>query len=71
MGIASPASFSVRERDVGEYCGDVAVSRVLVVDGDGELVGILSTLNIDALADGRLTTREYVFNHDAEFAGER
>ncbi len=44
------------------------IHRVLVVD-DGRLVGILSTLDVvDAVADGRLVTRAYVFNHDAEFA---
>ena len=47
------------------------IHRVLVVD-DGKLVGILSTLDIaNAVADNKLTTREYVFNHDAEFAGDR
>jgi CBS domain-containing protein len=44
------------------------IHRVLVVD-DGELVGILSTLDIaSAVADGRLTTRTYIFNRDQEFA---
>ena len=45
------------------------IHRVLVVDG-GELVGILSTLDIaNAVADGRLTTRTYLFNHHARAAG--
>jgi len=47
------------------------IHRVLVVD-DGELVGILSTLDIvNAVADGRLTTRTYIFNRDGEFAAGR
>jgi CBS domain-containing protein len=47
------------------------IHRVLVVD-DGELVCILSTLDIaNAVADGRLVTRTHVFNHDAAFADKR
>ncbi|HEY9227737.1 MAG TPA: CBS domain-containing protein [Gemmatimonadaceae bacterium] len=43
------------------------VHRVLVTEGD-TLVGIVSALDIaKAVADGKLTKRTYVFNHDRGF----
>jgi CBS domain-containing protein len=67
--VTLPSDTTVKE--AADVLRSRRIHRVLVVDG-GELVGILSTLDIaNAVADGRLTTRTYVFNRDEEFAGER
>jgi CBS domain-containing protein len=48
-----------------------SVHRVLVID-DARLVGIVSALDVArAVAEHRLTTRQYVFNRDRDFGESR
>jgi CBS domain-containing protein len=44
------------------------IHRVFIVD-DGELVGVVTTLDVaNAVANGSLNTRTYLFNHHPEFS---
>lgn len=57
-------------RAAAEFMRSARVHRVIVME-DGELVGIVSTMDlVRAIAEGRLTSQRYAFNADAKFADQ-
>lgn len=54
-------------RAAADYMRSARIHRVIVME-EGELVGIVSTMDlVDAIADGRLTSQRYTFNADKKF----